>query len=76
MTKITPGRLALAFAVGSSVYFWYQFRALQAVEAQVGTSLDQVGLGALLAPSTDVQSMQRQAPMLALVAAAVTVAVA
>jgi len=68
--------IALAFAVGSTVYFWYQFRALAAVESQINTQLQNVGLQNLLAPAPDVTTSQAQAPYVAAGAALVTLLLA
>jgi len=70
--QITLNKVALAFAVGSGVYFWYQFAALRAVEQQVGTQLASVGLDQLLTPNASVQSVQQQAPIIAGFAALAT----
>lgn len=74
--KITVNKIALAFAVGSGVYFWYQFAALQAVERQVGTQLATVGLDQLLTPNASIQATQQQAPMIAGLAAVATLLLA
>lgn len=70
--RVTMQKAALAFAVGSGVYFWYQFAALSAVERQVSTQLASVGLDQLLAPNAQTQAVQRQAPMVAAAAALAT----
>jgi len=76
-------RAALAFAVGSSVYFWFQFKALAEFETQVNTAiqpltntLQAVGVNTGLTPSGAVTAIQQQAPVAALVAAAATFAFA
>lgn len=73
---VTPASVLTAFAVGSSVYFWYQFAALKAVEQQVSGTLASVGLDQVLSPSASVQRVQDQAPIMAVTAALATLAVA
>jgi len=70
--RMTFNKVALAFAVGSGVYFWYQFAALAAVESQISTQLQNVGLQSLLTPSDQVTATQSQAPYIAGLAAIAT----
>lgn len=75
----TAEKTALAFAVGSSVYFWFQFRALASFEDQVNqaiqpiaATLQSVGISTAMQPTNEVTTMQQQAPAMALAAAAAT----
>lgn len=76
MKYLNARNVALAFAVGSTVYFWYQFRALAAIEMQINGQLQNVGLQNLIAPTPDVTASQAQAPYVAAGAALLTLLMA
>lgn len=63
--RLSAQRLFNAFAVGSTVYFWYQFSALSDIESQIQRSLTTVGLQNVLQPSATTVSRQQQAPFVA-----------
>ena len=73
---ITLNKVALAFAVGSGVYFWYQFAALASMEAQLNTTLQPLGLNSLVTPNAATQATQQQAPLIAGAAALATLLLA